>query len=432
MNKLFLIIILGFVTLYAQDKDSAAVNWIDANAITIENTNQDTPMEILKQKENGLFKDIRVFGFGEATHNGKEFFDLKAKFFRYLAENHGVRLFMIEDCYGCNTLIDDYIAGGDVKSKYIATRTGYGLWRTEEMEKLIQWMRIFNQGRPENDRIKFIGIDNKFGNYTSDIVNAFVYRNKIDTGEGFSAFLDSCAVISSYNTKRDKKLKSYISRLTEAQKMLKSNFKPTNVSQEKELDTALHAIIVLQQSLEFSYSPDFNGRDKAMADNVLWGLQHYGPQSKAFVWAHNYHISKDNSRYTRLGLNLKNTLGDSYYAMGFILGSGNIYQMSFDRKYGKLNTIDKPFKGNYAEVFNKAKAPVFFFDIKLASADAAMKKFIESNKTVIDAGANGYNPKFKGGKENLARNYDGIIYTKYVSLPNYIKGSVPDALIIKQ
>ena len=58
------------------------VKAINKNAFRIKDVNPNIEVE-KNPTLDSIFKDVRIFGFGEATHGTKEFFDLKVKFFKY-------------------------------------------------------------------------------------------------------------------------------------------------------------------------------------------------------------------------------------------------------------------------------------------------------------------------------------------------------------
>ena len=66
------------------------------------------------------------------------------------------------------------------------------------------------------------------------------------------------------------------------------------------------------------------GRDRAMADNVLWALQREGRRGRIVLWAHNYHIVM--LLYPKigpsLGLFLDSILGPDYVSVGFTFYQG--------------------------------------------------------------------------------------------------------------
>ena len=59
-----------------------------------------------------FFKEKKVIGMGEATHGTKEFFNMKAKMFKFLATYCGYKVFSIEATYGGTLKINDYVLYG--------------------------------------------------------------------------------------------------------------------------------------------------------------------------------------------------------------------------------------------------------------------------------------------------------------------------------
>src|SRR5690606_41313821 len=85
MKKIcFLLIQLSFFISEAQTNN--VIDWINSNSIIIEDTNPNNDLIDFTKKAPQKFIDAQIYGFGEASHHGKEFFDLKAKFFKYLVE----------------------------------------------------------------------------------------------------------------------------------------------------------------------------------------------------------------------------------------------------------------------------------------------------------------------------------------------------------
>ncbi|KGO92965.1 erythromycin esterase family protein [Flavobacterium subsaxonicum] len=420
MKNLYLLLLLACAFGYSQD--AAVVNWIDANAIAIEGAGQDAPLSNLKQNTPAIFNDVKLFGFGEATHHTKEFFDIKARFFKYLAENNGVRVFMIEDGFGPDYNINAYIAGGGGTAKEAVSQMGFSIWMTEEMVALVEWMRAFNANRPKTDRITFYGIDNQFGRNINVIIKNFVAKYNVPVDQNFTAVIDSSAVLHGQRGKGNPKAKGYAKQLADAALLLKNNFKPADAAQQKELDATLHAFDVLQQFLKHVDGGTPKERDAAMASNAIWALQHEGTAAKGFIWAHNEHIENAGGAQ-RLGHILKATYGSAYYSMGFDFGKGMLYSryLNGNMSAPAIFTLEAPFKDNYAFVLSQAKADAFFIDFKLAAKDAVMDKFINSNRKNITTGATGYNPIFKGNKQDIAKAYDGLVFVRQITLPTYLK-----------
>src|ERR1035438_5470516 len=56
-----------------------------------------------------LFKNKKIVGMGESTHGTKEFFNMKAKMFKFLVTHCGYRIFAIEATYGGTLKVNDYV-----------------------------------------------------------------------------------------------------------------------------------------------------------------------------------------------------------------------------------------------------------------------------------------------------------------------------------
>ena len=120
MKKKYLIIVMLFSLFVVNGQNDKVVNWINENAIKIEDSNPDTRLSIFNNSVPNKFSDAKIFGFGETTHQGKEFFDIKAKFFKYLVENQNVKVFIMEDSYTSEAGINEWISGGKGNAETIA------------------------------------------------------------------------------------------------------------------------------------------------------------------------------------------------------------------------------------------------------------------------------------------------------------------------
>lgn len=427
MKHLYALALLCFSFTYAQE--TAVTNWINQNAIIIEDAGQETPLTSLKNNSSNIFKNVRLFGFGEATHYTKEFFDLKAKFFKHLVENEGVTLFMMEDIYGYSADVNRFVAGGEGDARQMAGKLGFTLWHNEEIMNLLQWMRNYNNGKAADKQVKFYAIDCQWAANTNVVIKQFINKYSIKTQEGIGVVLDSCIALQFLNKKeRIEKLAGYQKQLEILKTDLTNNFTPQDTIQIADLNEALYALTILNRYTNFLLKPDQDTRDKIMADNVSWLLQQYGSGSKGFIWAHNAHIAKHAGKFYRMGIHLKEKYGDAYYSMGFSYAKGKLIGMTKrDKKIVWLTyDLNEPVKKTYAEVFNTANAPLYIINFKDALQNPALKTFLNSNLLIMDEANGGHYPRYNGKKDKLAELYDGIIFVKDVSVPVYIKESVPE------
>jgi erythromycin esterase len=85
--KQLLLGITFFLSFHIKAQSEETVKWVNDNAIKIEDANPDSKLSSFNDNVPKQFQDAKIFGFGETTHHGKEFFDIKAKFFKYLVEH---------------------------------------------------------------------------------------------------------------------------------------------------------------------------------------------------------------------------------------------------------------------------------------------------------------------------------------------------------
>lgn len=193
MKKLLLSVFV-FCSVLINAQESNVLQWLNTNAIPVEDASQNTPLTAFSKNVPQKFKDARIFGFGEATHNTKEFFDLKAKFFKHLVETQGVNIFIMEDAYITCYKVNEWLAGraeGDARK--MAGNLGFLIWRTEEVANLLQWMKDYNTGKPTDKQIRLYGMDDQFGTGINYIVRDYVKENKLELPEELLVVADSCA-----------------------------------------------------------------------------------------------------------------------------------------------------------------------------------------------------------------------------------------------
>ena len=105
--RIFLVLIVCLFNFCTYGQNDNVVNWINENAIKVEDADPDTELLIFNDNIPEKFANAKIFGFGEATHHGKEFFDIKAKFFKYLVETQNVKVFIMEDSYPSESGINE-------------------------------------------------------------------------------------------------------------------------------------------------------------------------------------------------------------------------------------------------------------------------------------------------------------------------------------
>ncbi len=282
--------------------------------------------------------DAKIVALGEATHGTKEFFQMKHRILKYLVEEHGFNAFAIEADMGESVFIDRYVVSGKGNIENIMKeKMHFWTWRTSEVKELIQWMKNYNMSQPEDQKIRYIGVDCQFTAYQPELISDFFNDYMPEVENKIRYLLSDISYINdlSYTERNDfysnlemDEYKSTQSKLDTLELTLAANKgELLSVTSAFEFNTISRLIENLKQSFLVRYYiakgiSSYNYRDKYMADNSKWILDLLGDNSKIVLWAHNAHIS-NYSGYGSMGMHLKGELGKNYQMIGFSFTFGS-------------------------------------------------------------------------------------------------------------
>lgn len=427
-TKTFLFGVLHFLSLLTYAQNDKTVQWINQNAITIEDANPDTKLSNFHTNMPKKFAKAKIFGFGEATHYSKEFFDIKAKFFKYLVTHHGVKVFIMEDSYPAEAGINEWISGGKGDITTIANNFSINPWYCKEIVNLLAWMRNYNLSKSKDEQIRFYGMDIQNVKRIDTKIREVVSKYTIPVSEELLTLVDTCVAKKVDYYKSTDWADVQTPKLKKLERILVDFQKERKNDQHAEINAAIRALQYLIKYtfyVQHHYSQD---RDLKMYENVKWILEHKSQNGKAFIWAHNEHINSSGfNDYSKrsiynLGRHLKEQYKDDYYSVGFDFGKGVLPGYKYDKKTGttwEVYPLDKPFSKTYAETLFKSDKDIYFIDMDNALHGTA-KKFFSKKKKQLLTGGPGYNPKRKQlYKKKYSEMYDGLIFVKSVSVPNY-------------
>lgn len=263
-------------------------------------------------------EDVLVVGLGEASHGVKEYQEMKAEVFQALVGHNGCRTFVIEGDFGSALKVDDYIHGGEGTAKEAAAWIGFRIYRTEEMEALIEWMRAYNETAGEGADLHFYGMDMQWADNSKD----YVFRVLEQVSPDSSAKYREALAFLNDDEMYDISAEAFGQGLSVAEGLI------------QEVDSAEESIVEIFGNETFAFAREcarsiynccdirksdreYNTvRDSHMAEKVQWFMEH-GDGSVIFINGHNGHIGKVNSAsYDCLGSLLAQQLGDGYFAIG--------------------------------------------------------------------------------------------------------------------
>lgn len=425
--RIFLLGILFFLSFHLNAQKDATIKWINDNTIKIEDADPDTKLSLFNDNVPKRFQEAKIFGFGEATHHGKEFFNLKSKFFKYLVENHDVKVFIIEDSYPAELAINEWISGGKGNAETIADNFSIAPWYCKEVVNLLEWMRTYNLNKTKDEQIRFYGMDIQDVKNINQKIRDFVKNHTIPVSEELLRIVDECAEKEVEYMKPTNWADTQIPKLKEVENILVASQKNAENDAKTEFDSTIRALNYLIKYTYFVQNNYSQDRDLKMFENIKWIIENDSKNGKAFIWAHNEHINAkgfgnyNNRNIYNLGRHLKETYKDDYYSVGFDFGGGVLGGYIFsdkERPVWNKYEVNKPFPNTYAETLIVANDDIFFIDISKAVSDK-ISFFKKNNKQVV-LGGPGYNPKQNNlYTKRFSEMYDGLIFVKNITVPNY-------------
>lgn len=268
------------------------------------------------KKLSPYLKDKKLFIVGEANHGSHEIFKIKESFIKYLAKDAGLKDVIIEANFANCLQINEFVtwkaegnAADLAKSIYVWP------YKTQEFTELITWMREFNQGKKSGKQINLWGMDMQQAYPALKILQHELAKT---TGKPVIA-------LPTFENKMDE-LKytvddSTITRLSQLVNTASPDKQPI-------LNRCLEIIKMHKQFLALNRAGSDRiqpFRDSCMAANAAWIYGSLKKNSKAFVWAHNSHIQKNNHTSMRkisMGAYLNNSFGNQAYFIGFDFNQG--------------------------------------------------------------------------------------------------------------
>ncbi len=422
------IVLLSILILSACSKsgDEKSIEALKASIIPINTVEYGNGFEDLMPLKN-ILKDKKIVAMGEATHGTSEFFKMKHRFFEFLVEEMGYRVFAMECDGGAGQVINEYILNGKGNLNDCLEAVKYDVFTTEEVKSMIKWMKEYNDDPSHKEKIKFYGMDNV--NIVDTLPKLSYYLKKLDKELQTKIEEDTLNTIYRNDIKAitNEQLDSILLNVNEIKKdMENSKEKYFNNNLQNEYELAIWNLNLVSQCAEYyievNKSVDqmvqsvaaMNLRDKYMAANVKWIQEHEGRlgNDKVMLWAHNIHVSSMDDIYKYMGKNLKEMYGDEYYSIGFEFSRGSFN--ASDMSTGTMTRFDTD--NNTSEYlaykFERTEIPISFLDFNSASKNKEVSKILSKNQTFSLITAF-YDESIQKSFQYIPKNlFDGLIYIK--------------------
>ncbi|MGE0556385.1 MAG: erythromycin esterase family protein [Gemmatimonadales bacterium] len=297
----------------------------------------------------GLASDAKVIGIGESVHNVHEFLTIRFLLLRHLVESGRVSALALESGMPEGLDLDAYVTGRAPTVDY-ATAITYGFGSYPEVRAAFEWLRQWNLSHPSRPPVRVVGIDlpAAAGSMVPALDRLTAYFERVDPAEGETVRVGLRPLaerasgpfwqpaIQRYLAlaapARDS-LRRLSAGLEEGIRAKERAYRAA--SSDGEYRLALRMAIVAGQTeemLRLGALEASNPRDRAMAANALWALEHAGAGAM-MIWAHNAHVQTARiagppvpvpGGVPNLGLVLRDALGTRYVALGFSYGGPSL------------------------------------------------------------------------------------------------------------
>jgi erythromycin esterase len=355
----------------------AVISWLRQNIVPLTSASPGSDLNDIASSEP-MISTARVIGLGEATHNTREFFELKHRIVEYVVNQGCPTLLLMEAPFPQSMAVNRYILTGEGDPSHALASLAYWCWDCDEVLELIEWMRSWNASHP--NKVQFYGFDMQTSAPAALYLLEFFRRIKPACYDALCSALSSLATDMQSNdwALRTKSEKLDIAETSKSVFAELDKLIGNDSIDQYELGIArLHAAVLSQyQTLweDPSIERWSSLRDRAMADNVISLLDLHGRDTKALVWAHNGHIGLTSGgefdiKSPPMGEYLRRHFDKDYLAVGF----------AFDE--GSFGAIDELFRIRNFRVFSVAgsldatlgeiQTPIFMLDLRDTPAEVS-------------------------------------------------------------
>jgi len=259
------------------------------------------------------FADARVVLLGEASHGTSEFYRARAAISRHLIERHGFNIVAVEADWPDAATIDRYIRHRPWREGELRAfeRFPAWMWRNQEFDGFVRWLREHNGQRPYDKMTGFYGLDLYNLSGSMRAVIDFLEREDpelarlahrrygcLDPWAEQPQLYGRNALIEGY-------ARCEVGVVQMLKDLLQKQIDCFAPECDEWLDAAANARLVKDAEAYYRVmyhgsAESWNLRDTHMFDTLNMILDAKGPGAKAVVWAHNSHIG--NAAFTDMGM----------------------------------------------------------------------------------------------------------------------------------
>lgn len=392
------------------------------HAVALDTVDPTSDLEDLRRLSSVLARPT-VLGLGEATHGTREFFRLKHRLIRFLATEHDVRLIGLEANLSATLAINEYVLGGEGDPASALDAVRYWTWDVESMRSLVEWLREFNRERSPGEKVRFHGFDVNFTRAPARRLRAYLRRVDPDALDRYD---DTLTMLSDGGLRvADADLRERrLTRTAEVVDELENRFQARRESYVAATSARAwrlarrHLWIVernragLRGAMQDGTDAYHRVRDRAMAENVAWLLDHESADG-IVVLAHNSHVARGPlfDDVAAMGRHLDGQYGEAYLPVALEFGYGSFQATSGARDSSpEAYSVGRPPDDAVPGALLGTDGGQFYLDVAGATARPELADWLDDPRRLHDVGA-----VYRGDPFDeyvVADAFDGILFVE--------------------
>jgi erythromycin esterase len=411
---------------------AVVVDWVREHAIAIKTPEAGHGFDDLQPLKK-IVGDARLVALGEATHGTREFFQLKHRMLEFLVQEMDFNIFGIEATMPEGFDVNEYVLTGKGDPGKALAGLYFWTWNTEEVLRMIEWMRQYNADPRHTKKVKFYGFDMQSTVRAAKVTLAFL--RKVNPQEAQKAESTLLALYDPFNLVRNAPKSKQDALAAGVKEILQDLDQQKEVavqrSSEQEWAQARQFIRILQQNLELIGGGA--SRDKSMAENIGWILDHEAPGSKMVIWAHNGHVAKGPSS-TSMGSYLFKSLGQQMVVFGFAFNQGSFQAVEYPPETFRGRhpfTVGPTSPGGLDATLSAAGKPLAALDLRTLPADGPVHAWFQHSHLVRMIGAV-YTPPTPEQfivAQVITQRYDALLFVDNTSAAHAVIAGYPHPVL---
>lgn len=353
-----------------------------------------TPFELSNDDErlDAVAADLAmapIIGIGETSHGVKEFKTVPYQLLRRLVADHGCRLLTMEGTLGDFEAVNGYVTGEHADLETAMSGIDFYFWRDEGLGQLFEWLREFNEGRPDSDQAVVYGYDAQFYDTNATAIRTYLRDVDPDYLDEIDDQLEPLTTPPSEDADAEFMTDTQTALIKDLREQLRSR-KATYVEQRSESSWQLtrRHVWTLEAGLRFFAASHRKGtehaeaiRDEAMAENVAW-LRKWTDAPRTAVLGNANHTMRgyrgSGESNARMGQHLTDEFGDDYYSLGQLFGTGTFAApTNHDRTEFDTFELGGPIDGTLADTLTSVPYSRLFLDFETARQQATLEGWLE-------------------------------------------------------